>query len=352
MPAPASQDRYESILLAVVEEYLHSAAPVASRTVTQRLERPWSAATVRNVMAELEEEGYLEQPHTSAGRVPTSKAMRKYLDEMMDLEPLEETETRELTHHFEAATTRELHGILILASQILSSESQSACVAVTPNYESLAFSRFEFVSLSPHRVLALLVSSLGLLTQKIILVDEPLSQEDLNRASRCLNELVVGATLGEIDGTVTEMLRHVETLYHEEMQRAVRLAGKLFPVELAETEVIVEGAPNLISTAGLSDVRQLKETLEALENKGLLLKLFRGFEDTSGVSIALGSELQDPRFERMSVVSSSYKLNGTSYGVLSVVGPTPMAYAKVASLVGFITSQVNSLLEEYQDPRP
>ncbi len=335
-------DRSKHILEAIIEDYILSAEPVGSRTISRRHGLSLSPASIRNVMADLEEMGFLASPHTSAGRVPTDKAYRFYVDSLLSLRKVSREEREEIRKRC-SLTGRDIGDVLKETSRTLSAISHYMGIVVAPRFTANVFRHIEFMKMGGKRLLAILVSQNGTVQNKIIETEEELQMDDLIRMSNYLNDLLGGLTIAQVKSRILEEMREEKVRYDILMARALKLSQQT--LEGTDTEVFIEGQANILELPEFADVAKMKEMIRAVEEKGQLLSLLERCMSAEGVQIFIGSESHLSRMEGMSLVTATYITGKNTFGILGVIGPTRMGYAKVIPIVDYTARQVSRLLE-------
>lgn len=336
-------ERNKKILEAIIEDYIITAEPVGSRAVTRRHGLALSPASVRNVMADLEEMGFLASPHTSAGRVPTDKAYRFYVDSLLTVRRIDKPE-RELIRKQYNAAGRDIGAILHETSRMLSSVSRYTGIVLAPRFSSTIFRHIEFVKLSGRRILTVLVAQNGSVQNRLIESEEEFATEDLVRMSNYLNELLEGLPVAQVRTRILEEMKGEKALYDSLIARALVLSEQTLEEEGAQ--IFIEGQTNIFEQPEFADVGRMKTIFRAFEEKGHLVDLLDRCINAQGVQIFIGAETHLNRMEGLSVVTSTYLTGKNTLGVLGVIGPTRMGYAKVIPIVDYTAKLVSRLLEE------
>ncbi len=338
--------RDQQVLEAVVSDYIQSGEPVGSRTISKRYGLKVSSATIRNVMADLEELGLLQQPHTSAGRIPTEKGLRFYLDALMTFKALEKQERVLIRESFKDSR-KDIRDLLHRTSQVLSRFCRQAGVVLRPKLELSLFKRIEFIRLRPHQVMVLLVSKSGLIHHRLVDWEEDIRQDELDKYGRYLNELLEDVPLGEVKQRVLQEMQNEKVLFDELFSRALKMTNHVFQSSLGESEVYIEGRSNLLNNPEFADVERMRRLFEAFEDKSRIIKLLdMTLNKSAGVRIVLGSENELHDLKEISLISSPYRRGDTQLGVLGVIGPLRMDYSKIIPAVDFIAKLLSQLLEE------
>jgi heat-inducible transcriptional repressor len=335
-------ERSRHILEAIIEDYIISAEPVGSRTISRRHGLSLSPASVRNVMADLEEMGFLTSPHTSAGRVPTDKAYRFYVDSLVGSSRIAREERDEIRKRC-SLTGRDIGEVLKETSRMLSSISHYMGIVVAPRFTANVFRHIEFLKLGGKRLLAIFVSQSGTVQNKIIETDEELQFADLARMSNYLDDLLKGLTITQVKNRILEEMREEKISYDALLARALKLSQQT--LEGTDAEVFIEGQANILEQPEFADVAKMKEIIRAFEEKGQLLALLERSMAAEGVQIFIGAESHLNRMAGMSLVTSTYVTGKNTLGILGVIGPTRMGYAKVIPIVDYTARQVSRLLE-------
>ncbi|MGE5181429.1 MAG: heat-inducible transcriptional repressor HrcA [Acidobacteriota bacterium] len=332
--------RAQKILHAVVTEYLQGGDAVGSRTVTRRHDLGLSPATVRNVMADLEELGLLEQRHTSAGRVPTASGLRFFIDSLLKVRGLTPREKDEIRERVTAASPDE---VVQRASRLLSDLTHHAAVIVTPDPSHQRLDRIEFVPLRGGKLIAVLVTTDGRIENRLVVDDVDATR--LERIHNYLNQLLSGMTLEEVRDRVVRELGDDKNRYDEAVATALRLGHAVF-VERPErpADVLVAGQANLLDEQTQPD--RARELLKTLEDKETLLRLLDRTRLADSVQVFLGAETAMQALQGSSVVAMSYGPEEQPIGALAVIGPMRMNYGKVMSVVDFTADTVSQLLAE------
>ena len=336
-------ERMKKILGAVVEDYIHSAEPVGSKLVAKRLNLNLSSATIRTIMSDLEDLGFLSQPHTSAGRVQTEKGFRYYVDFLVDIHELGEEEREAIRSKYISNQT-EAEGLFRETSRILSSSSKYLGVVWTPKMSLAVLQRVEFVRLKRHWVMAILVSPTGLVYHRIVEVEEDFSQSQLDHLAAYMNGSLAGLTLQQARKRLVDQMRVEKSMYDRLFDQALRLAQTALSLN-DETDVFIEGRTNIIHEPEFGNISIMTDLFKAFEEKATLVKLLDRCMDPKGVRIAIGSESQVQEMETCSLVTSTYSCSGEVLGALGVIGPRRMNYSKVIPLVDYTARLLTEILE-------
>jgi heat-inducible transcriptional repressor len=337
--------RHHGVLRAIVQDYIRTAEPVGSRTISRKHGFSLSPATIRTIMADLEELGYVAQPHTSAGRVPTDKGYRLYVDSLMDPTPLSQAEVEQIEHHV-GPTTTEVDDLLKETGKLLSALSPYVAVALAPRLTDNRFQRVEFVALARDRVLVILLTDTGLVHHKTVMVEESLTQEDLDRIGRYLSDLLRGHTLKEVRDLLVSQMAEEKALYDRLLAQALRLGAQALADE-TEADVYVAGAARIADQPEFADIHKMKSLYAAFEDKSKLVMLLTECMRNEGCHIFIGSEIPMQAIQELSVVASPYRRRGQILGVVGVMGPTRMDYGRTLTLVETTANLLSRCLTEH-----
>ena len=338
-------DRSKRVLAALVRQYIATGEPIASAVLVTAAGLGVSSATVRHLLAGLEDEGYLSQPHPSAGRVPTDLGYRFYVDLL-----LEQKRPRGAATRLEARLRRDGSGstidsLLPQVSHVLSQASRSIGFAVRPASEAAVFERVEFVPLSSARVLVVIVARGGHVIQKVIDVGESLQADDLREAANYLNAEFSGLPLNRAREAVLERLNEERLLYDELLARAMRLATSMFSDLPGEQAIYVDGAASLVEAHHDLTVETLHALVQMIEEKQKIVRLLNEYIDGPGMTVVIGAEHQDPNLRTFSLIASTYD-DGTGIGTVGVIGPTRMHYSRAIAMVDGAAEVVSRVLRE------
>ena len=338
-------DRSKRVLAALVREYIATGEPVASSLLVTAAGLGVSSATVRSILARLEEDGYVQQPHTSAGRIPTDRGYRFYVDLL-----LESKRTYRAATAVEARLRRDspdclIHSLLPQVSHVLSQASRSVGFAVRPAHEVAVFDRVEFIPLSSNRALVVIVARGGHVIQKVIDVDQTLSAGDLREAANYLNAEFAGLPLHRAREAVLERLTEERELYDALRARAMRLASSTITDLPSDQTIYVEGAAALLDDGSGLTLQTLQALLEMMEEKQKLVRLLNEYIDGPGLTVVIGAEHLDPNLRPFSLVVSTYH-DGSGIGTVGVIGPTRMRYSRAIAVVDGAAQAVSRVLRD------
>ncbi len=317
------------------------AEPIGSRSLSRRYGFQLSPASIRNTMADLEEAGLLSQPHTSAGRVPTDLGYRLYVDSLMEPEGVPPAEAQRIREGI-AGRRAEAEEALRETSRVLAMLTHYTCLVLAPRLEQETFRRIEFVDVGRDRLLAVFVSSAGLVHQRVVGLDEPVSAEELGRISRYLNEALEGKTLSALRAFVLSRMAEEKTLYDRLLARALSLAQKALEGE--EAEVFLDGAAHFASQPEFADVAKMRALFAAFEEKSKLVRILDACLRNAEVTVVIGSEAQVPGLAGVSMIASPYRAGGAIVGAVGLLGPTRMPYARMIPLVAYTAQAVSQAL--------
>jgi heat-inducible transcriptional repressor len=333
------------VLAALVREYIASGEPVPSSLLVSAAGLGVSSATVRSILARLEEEGYVQQPHTSAGRLPTDRGYRFYVDLLLDSRRAFRTTTAVEARLRRENPDRLIDSILPQVSHMLSQAAHSVGFAVRPAHEAAVFDRVEFVPLAATRVLVVIVASGGHVIQKVIDVGEPLAADDLREAANYLNTEFSGLPLYRAREVVLERIKEERLLYDALRARAMRLASSTFGDLPDDRTMYVEGTPALLEDGSGLTVQTLQTLLQMIEEKQKLLQVLNEYIDGPGLTVVIGAEHLDPSLRPFSLVLSTYD-DGSGMGTLGVIGPTRMRYSRAIAAVDGAAQAVSRVLKD------
>lgn len=329
---PVLTERAQRLLKVLVQRYIQGGQPVGSRTLTRESGLELSAATIRNVMADLEETGYIHAPHTSSGRVPTDRGYRFFVDSLLNVKPMRERDIERLRIRLEGDGGTE--ALVDSASSLLSGLTQLTGVVMLPRRNYGALRHLEFLPLSKRRILAILVVNEREVQNRVIETDREYSASELVQFANYLNSEFAGKDVVSVRRRLLEAMQADRRDMNELMSSAIEVAQRLFEESGEQDEdYVIAGETNLMSFAELSNVDKLKGLFDAFSHKRDILHLLDRCLSADGVQIFIGQESGYEVFDGVSLVTSSYRSEDAVLGVLGVIGPTRMAYDRVIPIV-------------------
>jgi heat-inducible transcriptional repressor len=339
-------ERAREILQWAISTFVSTGKPVGSRNIARHSREHLSAATVRNIMADLEEMGYLRQPHASAGRIPTDKGYRVYVDFMLKRHVISPQDRDIIDRSLRPDDSTE--HLMARTSQILSAVSNNVGIVVSPPISRVALQHIQFVRLAEKRVLIILVSRAGIVQNRVFHTDEDYSQTDLDQAARYITEHFRDKTLFEIKALILNMIRHERALYDTFMRRVITLSTHTFSSadDDTQSEVYLDGASNLMKSPEFSDINRMRALFETIEQKSRLACLISKCieRDTQEVRITIGTENALPGIEDCTLITSPYTFDERTHGSLGILGPTRMEYGRAISLVEYVAGLFSRVL--------
>lgn len=335
-------ERKQKVLRAIIMDYISTAEPVGSRTIAKKYNLGVSSATIRNEMSDLEELGLIEQPHTSAGRVPSDKGYRYYVDHLMDEDDLIGGE-RDVIRNFFTDRFNRLDQLYHETCKILSELSPYVTMLVTPTKSSGALEQLQLLPVSPFQAVLVIVTDVGLVHHRTVDFPVPVSKERLLEIGDILLTKLKGRSIddvnrtlmNEISGELQTELDIVDSIF-DMMSDAVKSSG--------EEKVFLEGTLNILNQPEFNDVNRVKEVLSFLQEEDILRELLHG-KSGIGMNFTIGDELTSDKINRCSIVTCTYSINGNTMGNIGILGPTRMEYAKSASLIREVAKQLSNVLE-------
>lgn len=341
---PELNDRSLQLLKILVERYICDGHPVGSRVLSKDSSLKLSPATIRNVMADLEDLGLIHSPHTSAGRVPTVTGYRLFVDSLLTVKSLNTQEISRLQNGL--IGQQEAQNVVGVASKLLSDVTQMAGVVTLPRRELVALRHIEFLQLSNTRVLVIFVTDEGEVHNNIIHTSKQFSDAELQQAANYLNSIYSGRSLASVRQLVFEELQLDQERMNQEMIDAVKMAQLAFQQEEGDEDYILSGETNLMDFSELSDMDRLRRLFEAFSQKRGIIHLLDKCLQADGVQIFIGEESGYQALDHCSLVTSSYSVNDEIVGVLGVIGPTRMAYEKVIPFVDITAKLLGAALNQ------
>jgi heat-inducible transcriptional repressor len=336
-------ERSLHLLKILVERYIDNGQPIGSRLLSKEPDLQLSPATIRNVMADLEDLGLISSPHTSSGRVPTASGYRLFVDSLLTVKPLKYQELKNLSVRLDHSID-EPSDVLGVASKLLSDVSQMAGVVTLPKQASYCLRHIEFLPLSHLRVLVIFVTAEQEVHNKIIQLSKDLSASELQQAANYLNSIYTGKSLAFVRSAILAELKQTQQQLNQQMLDAINMAQLAFNPQQEAHDYVLSGETNLMDFSELADREHLKQLFDAFDQKRSVIHLLDQCLEADGVQIFIGEESGYQPFEQCSLVSSSYSVNDEVVGVLGVIGPTRMAYEKIIPYVDITAKLLGTAL--------
>jgi heat-inducible transcriptional repressor len=347
--------RAQVILTAIINEHFVTGEPVGSKVLADRFanQSGMSSATIRNVMGELEEMGMLEQPHTSAGRVPTDRGYRFYVDNLLGVLSISNDDLHRIGTEFglgpiEIGETPDR--LMERTSQLLSALSNNVGIVVSPSLASDRLQHIEFVPLSDNRILVVLVSAPNIVHNKIIRTEIAFTRDELERTANYLNAEFAGKSLSEIRADIMSLMHEEKALFDKLLQTAVILCSQSIEGEDMSGEVFVDGTSNILTKSDFADLERLRELLRTIGERSRLMQILdecitRDKQAKGDVQVVIGSENRTPSLQNCTLISAPYRVAGSSaVGTLSVLGPTRIEYARMISIVSYVARTLEKMM--------
>ncbi|HNR51763.1 MAG TPA: heat-inducible transcriptional repressor HrcA [Deltaproteobacteria bacterium] len=337
-------DRDKSILGAIIQEYVATGEPVGSRVVAKKYLLTLSPATVRNVMADLEEIGFLYQPHISAGRIPTPEGFRCYLNDIMEVKTLQKGEKSLIARHM-SRTVGDVRETLKEASSLLSQISRNASIIILPKLDTFLFKRIDFVRLDESRILVILVSRSGMVFNHIV-QGEDVAQDLLTRYANYLNETFTGRSIQEMRDSLIHEMSSEKARFDSLVKKAIGLGMTALDGVEGVPDIYIQGKESVFNSPELASLGKLRDIVNAFEDKGRIVRILNRVLEDAGVKVLLGEDMQGLGMDDFSMVASRYYRRDVPVGSLGVIGPIRMDYSRVIPLVGYMAKILSDLLED------
>jgi heat-inducible transcriptional repressor len=335
-------EREKKVLDLIMSSYILSAEPIGSRTISKSLHNKWSSATIRNVMADLEEQGFLYKPHVVAGRIPTGKAFRYYVNELLipRMPGKREMQALELLGSHRYSYVEEVMGD---ASRMLANLCKYTGIVVQPRMDVLLFKEVEFVKLSNFTLLVVFVTSSGMVHTRLVNTGEELSQELLNEMKNYMDERCEGLAFSALKRKIFEDMTRDRDNFHSLITNVINALEDLMGKK-DEREVYLEGTSKIIGVPEFTDINRLRELFQAFEKKDKLLKLLDRSLEQEGINVIIGTESDVREMRDMSVITSTYRIDRLNFGIVGVIGPLRMNYSKIIPIVNYTAKAVTDAL--------
>ena len=337
-------DRKLAILKAVIDDYIMTGLPIGSRTISKKHGIELSSATIRNEMADLEELGFLVQPHTSAGRIPSHKAYRYYVDRLMKVVKLNPVEAENIKRYFQDRMS-EVNEVLEKAAQALSDTTHHISMVLKPQLKQSIIKRIQFVKITERKAILLVVTDAGLVTDTVIVVPEGMSSDYMEMISRLLTEKLSQKTLEDAESDLRRSLEENLRLNKEFVDDLVTAIENSVEPQ-GEKGIVLGGTQNIIEYPDFMSIEKAKSFISVLQTKEMLYDMMKKATRLE-FSVTIGQENEVKELQDLSVVTATYKVGGKSLGSFGVIGPTRMDYSRVISILGFVSQSLNSILSEF-----
>ena len=338
-------DRKKAILSALIRDYILTAEPVGSRTISKRPEINISSATIRNEMSDLEELGYLEQPHTSAGRVPSDKAYRLYVDELMEIKPLSQEDINGIKNILQLTAINELEKVIKRTTRILSQITKYTSAILSPSVQRSTLKSLQLIQATQTDLLVVVVTDTGLIKHVMIKIPRGITPEILVKINNMLNDKLKDRTIEDINLSVISSIQNEMHGYDEIFNAIIPVLYESLKSDYSD--VYLEGATNIFQYPEYNDMDKAKSFLSLIEQKDIMFDVFS--ENTGNISISIGTENKNDEVKKCSIVKASYKLGDRNLGTIGVIGPTRMDYPKVIATLKCCTDTLNQLLKTFND---
>ena len=342
----ALDKRSQSILLELIRDYIEKAEPIGSRSLAKSHFKKLSPATIRNVMSDLEEMGYLHQPHRSAGRIPTDQGYRFFVNHIIGFPDLKSLNVLpDSDEHI--STNQSFDEVLETACSQVSKSSHQTGLVMLPSFSNTRFNHIQFTKVGVREALAVFYSELGVMQNKIIPTESDVTQDQLTSISKYLNEEFSGKTIKSIRLELLHRIRNEREYYDQLTKRAMELSTQVFSEEDENGDLLVEGTLNILNQPEFTaDLEKIKALFKTLEEKSKLIKLLDLCLQQDGLTVLIGEENSEEEMSGCSLIADSYGLGGDKMGAIAVFGPKRMDYKNIISVVNHTAKKVSELLSE------
>ena len=337
-------ERAQQLLRVLIDRYIDDGRPVGSRTLSRDAGLDLSPATIRNVMADLEELGLVAAPHTSAGRIPTVKGYRFFVDTLLSLKPLDDAEVSQLQERLSQDNNEQ--GLINSVSDMLSGITSLAGVVTLPSRNYSAWRHIEFLPMSENRVLTVVVGNDDQVQNRIFTTARPFTPAELQQASNYLNSVFGGKSIPQVRETIVKEMQEAKNSMDKLTLAAMQMAEKVCENVDQQDDFVLAGQTNLMGVNELSDIDKLRDLFDAFNTKRDILHILDQSQQANGVQIFIGEESGYHPLDECSVVTSPYEVDGQAAGVLGVIGPTRMAYERVIPIVDITAKLLSSTLKQ------
>ena len=337
-------EREKNILRYIIQQFILTASPVGSRNIARRYDVGFSPATIRNIMSDLEESGYINHPHTSAGRIPTDKGYRFYVDTLMDIQELRNPEKGLINKGLDA-NILETDDLLRITSILLSSiTKQLACVSY-PKLETGTLEKLQIIGLSSTRILVVISIKAGLVKTITLELTSEINPNQIESVQQLLNEKLSGLTFNEIRASFTERLKDIEEDHKPIIRLFIDSLDKIFKDVRKTDSLFITGAKNVIKQPEFENPENFQSVIELIEDKDIIIHILDKYEKIDNqVIISIGSENENKKLDEYSLVTKEYRLGDIS-GTLGVIGPKRMEYPKIVAIVDYMAKMITEILK-------
>jgi len=336
-------ERERMVLELIMDSYISSAEAIGSRTIAKTIRNRLSSATIRNIMADLEEQGFLYKPHVVAGRIPTYKAFRYYVNSMLVLRNPGKKEMQVLESLFKPRYAH-VESLMGDVSRVLASISKFTSIVVEPRVNTMLFKEIEFVKLSRNTILTVFVTSSGIVHSRLVDTEENFSPELLNHMKNYMNERFGGVPFYTLKEEILGDLAKDKENYAKLLAKIKETLENIMEEEEDQREIYIEGTSKMMDMPEFSDLARLKELFHTLERKEKLLKLLDGCLKEEGLHVIMGTESEVKEMRDLSIITSTYRIGEKSYGVLGVIGPIRMNYGRIIPIVDHTAKTLTDIL--------
>jgi heat-inducible transcriptional repressor len=343
------EHRSENILKAIISEYIATGEPVGSRIISKKREVGLSAASVRNIMSDLTEWGYIDQPHVSAGRIPTDRGIRFYVDTILQAGPMASNDEAKIASMINMPDL-DTRAVMQRSSSVLAGLSKQAGVVTTPAVVGQTFKTIDFIKVAEDKILVVLVSTSGFVLNKMIYDEEGIDQETLDRYSRMLNDMLKDLDLGQARQRIEEELTKEKTLVNTMLAKVLRL-GHIILSSRSTGEIFIEGQTNILEDPEFAQIEKLKAVLITFEEKSKLLTILEKTLAAEGIQIFVGTEHGLEEIVSCSIVAYPVRAEDTVLGSIAVIGPKRMDYKRMIDLVYSTGSALTHVLRKTVENR-
>jgi len=337
-------DREKNILRYIIQQFVLTASPVGSRNITKHYNIGLSPATVRNIMSDLEDSGYINHPHTSAGRIPTDKGYRTYVDSLISIKKLSKAEQGFIDHGFENIS-QETDELLKLTSKLLSKITHQLACVVYPNFNSAILQKIQLVWLSSKRILVVVSIKSGMIKTITLELKSGIKQKQIESVQNLLNERLHGLSFAEIRETFAERFKDISSTEKPVVRLFVDSAEKIFTDKSSSERLVITGVKNVIKHPEFEEPERFQSVIELLEDEEIIIHILdkKSTIENNSVQISIGAENEDQKLTDYSFISKTYKIGNTS-GSLGIIGPKRMKYSKVIAIVDYMSKMLSEIL--------